>query len=349
MAPDIAEEPEAIPSGRRPLFDTLRERKLSDDECFLCGVTLDAANRSDEHVIPRWAQERFDLWNQRLGLLNGTTIPYRQLTIPCCIGCNTCALQPIESAMAEATLAGPEAVCALGPRVIFNWLGKIFYGLVHRELFLALNRRDPQAGSIATPELIHSFSVHHLLLQNARLPMEFTDGFPASLLTYETLEPPDRRAAWDFRDSISSLFISVRIGRVGLIGVLQDGGVQEAMARDKLADHLQFPLHPLQHSELAAKIAYKSVLTQQAPKYLVMEGPGQPIRVMQFVSGEVRFDDWDNSQYARGLAAFAQVPVESIYDPETDSVRTWLRRDDGSPNVIDPETAWEPKPSDPVS
>jgi hypothetical protein len=42
--------------------------------------------------------------------------------------------------MAEATLADPLAVRALGQTVLFNWLGKIFYGLMHRELFLAFDR-----------------------------------------------------------------------------------------------------------------------------------------------------------------------------------------------------------------
>ena len=61
---------------------------LADDRCFLCGDQLTDAIRSPEHVFPAWLQHRVGLWNQEFTLLNETTIPYRQLTIPCCAECN---------------------------------------------------------------------------------------------------------------------------------------------------------------------------------------------------------------------------------------------------------------------
>ena len=51
--------------------------------CFLCGK--DSAD-SLEHVFPAWLQRRFQLWDQQLNLLNGTPIPYRNLTVPCSDG-----------------------------------------------------------------------------------------------------------------------------------------------------------------------------------------------------------------------------------------------------------------------
>jgi len=35
-----------------------------------------------EHVFAKWLQQDFNLWNQRMFLRNGTSIRYRQLTIP---------------------------------------------------------------------------------------------------------------------------------------------------------------------------------------------------------------------------------------------------------------------------
>ena len=52
--------------------------------CFVCSGPANTR----EHVIPTWLQHRFDLWNQTLTLPNGTTIPYRYLTIPACATCN---------------------------------------------------------------------------------------------------------------------------------------------------------------------------------------------------------------------------------------------------------------------
>jgi hypothetical protein len=207
------------------LFQAVRERRFGPDICFLCGSSL-AGGGTEEHVIPRWVQERFELWNQRLTILNGTSIPYRQLTIPCCFPCNNQHLQPIESAIAVAVNDGAKAVRGLGDRVLFVWLGKIFYGLLYRELSLSLDRRDASAGTITDPDFLRRFELHHLFLQSCRMPMKFVDSFPASIFVFETKEPRNRKDGWDFRDNLTSMFISCRVGKVGFVAVLQDGGAQ---------------------------------------------------------------------------------------------------------------------------
>lgn len=61
-------------------LDTLSDPR---HRCFLCGTDLMLAGNTDEHVIPKWAQRRYDLWNQTVTLLNGTGLKYSQLTVPC--------------------------------------------------------------------------------------------------------------------------------------------------------------------------------------------------------------------------------------------------------------------------
>ena len=65
-----------------------RPRRFGRSTCFLCSAPLRAKNRSDEHVFPKWLLQRFNLWDLKLSLLNGTDISYKQLTIPCCKTCN---------------------------------------------------------------------------------------------------------------------------------------------------------------------------------------------------------------------------------------------------------------------
>ena len=65
-----------------------RKVRFGQHTCFLCSTPLRSKNRTDEHVFPKWLQNRFNLWNQRLDLINLTDIPYRNLTIPCCKTCN---------------------------------------------------------------------------------------------------------------------------------------------------------------------------------------------------------------------------------------------------------------------
>ncbi len=93
-----------------PLFDAVEKRRFGPRICFLCGCSLGVENRSEEHVIPKWLQKRFKLLDQRLVLLNGTSIPYKQLTIPCCKPCNNKHLAPIENKVKLATSRNASAV-----------------------------------------------------------------------------------------------------------------------------------------------------------------------------------------------------------------------------------------------
>src|SRR5690242_11096441 len=110
------------------LFKPDERPRFGSDVCFLCGATLDVKRDSDEHVIPKWIQERYQLWDQKLHLLNVTTIPYRQLKIPCCSVCNSERLSRIEAQVQRACDAGREAVQSLSPLTLFLWAGKILYG-----------------------------------------------------------------------------------------------------------------------------------------------------------------------------------------------------------------------------
>ena len=85
--------------------------------------------------------------DQTLVLLNGTTIPYRQLTVPCCRECNNEHLEPIESNVMAAVNQGPEAVEALDRKTLFLWLGKIFFGLLYKESLIPLTGNGRHGGA----------------------------------------------------------------------------------------------------------------------------------------------------------------------------------------------------------
>jgi hypothetical protein len=67
------------PNGRdefESLIKSLEEFSAAKFRCFLCGKALFAGDSTQEHIIPRWAQKRYELWDQHLVLLNQTSIPY---------------------------------------------------------------------------------------------------------------------------------------------------------------------------------------------------------------------------------------------------------------------------------
>jgi hypothetical protein len=319
------------------LFSAVTLRKFGRSTCFLCGKRLGSNNRSEEHIIPRWVQERFNIWNQRLTLLNDTDILYRQLKIPCCYECNNKHLQPIEVSVSKAVEKGYEAVANLDRNALFIWLGKIYYGILYKELFLAFDRSKSSKSSITDPDLLREYQMHHYFLQSVRVPMEFEQFFPASIFVFEIQMPSEPEYQWDFRDGLFNMFIGCRMGNVGLISVLQDGGAQQKFEY-KLEQYKKIALHPVQFLEICALVYYKAFLFNRTPKYSIFELPDGTIKVVQLPLGgfskKPLFDEWEYEKYANTLAGLLGIPVESIFIPP-DNVMTWLHEEDGRIKHLD--------------
>jgi len=308
--------------------------------CFYCGDSLDEKPSSEEHVIPRWAQRRYDLWSQRIDLLNNTSIPYRQLTVPCCLDCNKYQLSPIESLMSSATLNGPEAVRKLGDEVIYLWLGKIFYGLLFKEFLVLTDRTDPNGQTIVTREELKSLEHHIFLLQAAREKVTYVDFLPGSVFVFRTQCPESPRFQWDLSDNVDSWFIGIRMGEVGLIGCLGDGGAMQ-LYENEFQPIINHPLHPFQFRELMARISYDSTLSTRTPKHIIAVGDpekGKPHEVFQMPLGGMSlkplFDNWVPSDYATYLAHYTGLPYDYVYE-HPNLVRTWIFDEKGHPVFID--------------
>lgn len=306
----------------------LRNRKFDDKTCFLCAGSLTELEPSDEHVIPKWAQKRFDLWDQQMVLLNGTSISYRHLTIPCCRDCNRNHLQPIETAVANAVAKGPAAVRELGEHLLFLWLGKIFYGLLYKELFLSSDRSIINAPPIIDPETLMLYEDHLFFLQEARRKIETVGFCPASIFVVRTQKPVSNRFQWDFTDNISTLFIGIRMGEVGVLGVLNDGGMLrfDSDVYQAIANH---PLHPLQFRELCAAISYQSSIRQRAPTYIKRAGSPHKVFKLDGCSTTPLYKDWDLDQYAQFLSYHTGIPVEKLH-PRSNQIISFLYDPEGN-------------------
>ena len=144
-----------IESFLEKFYNPLESESVSDKKCFLCGTELDSKNRSDEHIFPSWVQDNYDLWNQKLKLINKTSISYRQLKIPCCWNCNNNLLNPIETTVSKAVSEGIDSVKSLDKKTLYLWLGKILFGLIYKELLLPHDQSNPQKGSILVSDVLY--------------------------------------------------------------------------------------------------------------------------------------------------------------------------------------------------
>jgi len=57
----------------RAFYNPFDAMSFTYDRCFLCGHEL-GRRKTAEHVFPKWLQQTFSLTNQKMHLLNRTTI-----------------------------------------------------------------------------------------------------------------------------------------------------------------------------------------------------------------------------------------------------------------------------------
>lgn len=317
-------EAEDLENLQRDLFS----RRYDSFTCFLCGKS--SGKLTYEHVIPKWAQSRFELWDQKLTLLNQTGIPYRYLTIPCCEDCNSNKLQPVESAMASAVSRGSDAVRDLGDKVLFLWLGKIFYGILYKELMLSSNRKEPGAPPIVPEEIIREYEKHLFFLQEARGKIETVDfSSPGSLFVFKTQTHSNVSFQWDFCDNIQTYFIAVRMGEVGIIGVLADGGAQK-LDVDYYDELKNFPLHPIQFRELCAVFSYRSTKATRTPGYIIHGN--SPHKVIQLPIGGLStkplFEEWNSDEFVKFLAFYTGQSLKFL-QPDSNKLASYIYDSEG--------------------
>jgi hypothetical protein len=327
------------------LFDALGSQRIGRTFCFLCGRRLSKGNRSDEHVFPRWLQRRYDLWDKQLTLLNGTTITYRNLTIPCCRTCNSRHLAPIERIVKRAVEKGPSAVRRLSKRTLFLWLSKILYGILFKEGLLRGDRRRPRAGRLVSRRYLKAIQIHHQFLQGSRIPIKFIDCFPASIFVYRLQRPPSGAYEFNFRDLPVALCVALQMGTVGIVAALHDARTQERAYGSLLRQYERFALHPVQFLELIAAIFYRTTLLNRIPKYIVIESV-DALNVFQLplrgFSLRPIYDDWENAAYAQHLSFHTGLPMEQVFRPPM--VATYVHGPDRKPQFLDLRTnPWYPE------
>jgi hypothetical protein len=291
--------------------------------------------------FPRWLLRETDLWQERMTLLNRTTIPYASLTIPSCEECNSFWLSKVESAVAAAFRAGPDAVKSLDQTMLALWMGKLYYGLHFKEIGLPVDRRQPAGPTILSPEdLANNLGELHHLMQSLRGRVQLTRPL-ASVIVLRTQVPEERKLRFDYRDALDVPFIAVRIGATAVLASLLDwGAVAEGLTISSVETARQLELHPYQFEEVAASVGYAAskfvaefiyVIRPQG-KHDVLE----PVMTLRAGSkSHELFAPFDVREAAEVQAAFMRMAVEDIYDPEQNVSWTCLRNPDRTPAAME--------------
>jgi len=244
----------------------LQQESIVLGRCFLCGG--EPSTGRGEHVIPSWLQTRFDISNKRLTLLNGSLLPYRQLTIPCCENCNSNVLGPTEAHVSKLSgiqLANWEVNDSFE---VGRWMAKILVGILFKETTLIYDRSQPNSGSIFPPKFMDDFYILHLLVQSWRKTIKFRAlhaAHPFTLYVYQ-LDTDSNYADFNISTNPFAMSICIRFGNLGFAFV-GDGGLQHNSAELGPFNLAFQKLYPIQFDEIAARIHYKSVLRDATHLY----------------------------------------------------------------------------------
>lgn len=303
-----------------------------DESCFLCGTRPESI--TDEHVFPKWLQSRYDLWNSKIDLLNKTSITYKQLKIPCCPTCNGGALSKLESIISQAVTGGYHASRSLDPHLWYLWAGKLYFGILRKELNLRRERSDPSAGSIVREEGLKSFRSLHLFLQGIRGKHEFVGEPPYSVLVCNLHDLGSSRS-YSFRDSLAYMTLSIRMGDVGVIVSFEDDGLTTSSYGRYLDEVNHNKLHPVQFDELYARTTYQLSLIESSINYLTEFAVDGSRGARTSVSGGLYLRERSNKELAEVLRAHLSQWVKRPKEGEGEwhvspgLVPTWMTGENG--------------------
>lgn len=290
---------------------------------------------TDEHVFPNWLLKHFRLRDERLTLLNGTTIPYRQLTIRCCLKCNRHHLGQIEARVRDRFYKGYKFFSNQSEWDLYLWLVKILVAILIKESQLVSERRQPETGRIVESSQLRQLDMLHMLLQIARGQTSYVGPPPGSILVFPALEPTEPKLRFDFLDDPSYTILCVYLGRICVVASLLDRRALVEFQPGYWRKHQRHPLHPLQFREVAAHFLYKRRLLREIPGHTIASNSDlqRVVIAPRPLTARFRaetFMPWQNREYLTILGQLTGCPMDWNLIPE-DRIVSWLRDADGKP------------------
>lgn len=293
---------------------------FSNRLCFLTGQSV---NPDEERiqVFPQWLMSRYHLEEKPIKLLDESITTYKDIKLPCATSVNNTWLEPLENEIAEAFDKGYDAVKQLDELKLFQWAGKLLFGMIFNEMQAGIKMQHEQGDDFnISQSIVHKFSHLHLMLQSINLPI-FFDGFkPFSIFLFKVNNAPDE---FVYRDEINTLTFSIRLRDFGLIICLQDNGANRRYHQELLDKMSKEPLHPIQFEEFCARVFYSAYLFSRMPEYnLLPVGEELFIEAMPLRgnTGKPMFDFWQNKIYGQVLenfwAKWGFLLLEIIKNPE---------------------------------
>ena len=301
-------------------YEPFKSANFSNKFCFLTGAPLNSAEETIQ-VFPQWLMSLYGLEEKPFKMLDESMATYKDIKMPCSAAVNEAYLEPLENEIAQAFNTGYEAVKAVDELRLFQWAGKLLYGIIFNEIQAGIRQQHAAGEEFnISQSIIHKFSNLHLMLQTLNLPVILDDFTPYSVFLFKV---DNNEQEFGYRDEINTLTFSLRIKDFGLIICFQDNGANKQYHKEMLEKIGNNMLHPIQFEEFSGRVFYSAYLFNRLPEYNLLPVneelyiEAMPLRGM---SSKPLFDDWQNKIYGQVLENFWKnwgfLLLEIIKNPE---------------------------------
>ena len=286
------------------LYNPFEDFSFNNKECFLTGKKVNPETEMIS-VFPEWIMERYSLHDQPFSMLGENKLLYSQLQIPCALSVLENAIKPVDEEIKGAFLQGYDAVKQLDELRLFQWMAKLIYGILFRDIAYGVEMQKANGKEFKlSPYLIKKFLNLHYMLQSLVLPMEFKNQNPWSIAIVKVKYSKD---IFNYKDETKNLNFSLAMNGFGIVACLQDSGENFNYHKgllEKIGDTI---LHPIQFEELWCRFMYSNYLLKTNSK-IAFEDDGNRIIVQSIplTDGDQNpgFKKWDEKMYAQVLANY---------------------------------------------
>lgn len=286
------------------LFNPFDDLIFDEHFCFLSGdLTNDSLS-----VFPEWLLKKFEFGDERIEMMDKTkAYKYADLKLPASPKVIT-AFAALDEKVQEAFKNGHEGMEALEEVEIFQWTGRIVYGLLYYEMLYEKQRLQRQGKEFSlSPYLRKRFGNFHLMLQSLIAPVSFVGKKPWSIVVFPLKYSAD---IFSYRDDTVNLLFSMGVNGFGIIVCYRDGGLIKEKESELLEKMQGYVLHPVQFEELYARFHYSDYIMQYNPEFKIEEKEDEitignlPI---QLSPNRPLFGDWNDDMFAQLKANYWSV------------------------------------------
>ena len=320
-------------SGAVRHFGQLAFERLAQDpaRCFLCGAPNSRVAFNQEHVVPNWILRRFRIGSLRVTLPNQTRIPYDRYKIRCCSPCNSLlgaeVEVPVSALLSDDVATLRQTLDAPNNCLLYRWLCLLFVKthLKDRDVRADLDRRNPSPQLSALYEWDRLHHVHSV----ARAAQSRAAIDPKVQGTILVFDMSDRREPFDYGDIYDHSTIFVRVGRIGVVAVLNDSGAA-GMSLSNCLSGVNGRLSDIQLREVAARAAYQNERLLSRPTFYTELHAAGDLFMKSDHPDILRFGPVDNRALGALLEHTCGPRLRRSTTPNQDELLSRLRRAEGT-------------------